>query len=141
MSNLGFSIGSESAQKEEEKNYRQKILGALKDQFRPEFLNRIDEIIVFNPLRPADIEQIVDYQLALVQKRLDDRRIKLTLDSAARSYLAKEGFDADFGARPLKRLLQKAILDTLADKIIRGELKDGGKVKVNIKGGALAFSG
>ena len=83
----------------------------------------------------------MDYQLALVQKRLDDRRIKLTLDSAARSYLAKEGFDADFGARPLKRLLQKAILDTLADKIIRGELKDGGKVKVNIKGGALAFSG
>lgn len=140
MSNLGFSIGSESAQKEEEKTYRQKVLGALKDQFRPEFLNRIDEIIVFSPLRPADIEQIVDYQLALVERRLEDRRIKLILDPAARKYLAKEGFDPDFGARPLKRLLQKAILDTLADKIIRGELKDGGKVKVNVKGGSLAFS-
>jgi ATP-dependent Clp protease ATP-binding subunit ClpB len=114
---------------------------ALRRSFRPEFLNRIDEIVIFNPLRRADIDKIIDIQIDLIKKRLqDEHRIKLDIDPAAREYLAKEGFSAEFGARPLKRMLQKVILDRLADKIIRGECKDGGKVKVNFKANALVFS-
>jgi ATP-dependent Clp protease ATP-binding subunit ClpA len=114
---------------------------ALRHSFRPEFLNRIDETIIFNPLRKQDIEKIIDIQIALIKDRLEDERnIKLEIDPAAREYLAKEGFSAEFGARPLKRLLQKVILDRLADKIIRGEYKDGGKVKVNFKANSLVFT-
>jgi ATP-dependent Clp protease ATP-binding subunit ClpB len=113
---------------------------ALKTNFRPEFLNRIDEIVIFNPLRKQDIQKIVDLQITLIEKRLTERGIKLEIDQSAREYLAKEGFSAEFGARPLKRLMQKVILDKLADKIIRGEFKDGGKVKVNYKADSLVFS-
>ena len=115
---------------------------ALRHNFRPEFLNRIDEIVIFNPLHKADISKIVDIQIEVIEKRLaDQHHIKLEIESAARAqYLAKEGFSAEFGARPLKRLMQKVILDKLADKIIRGEFKDGGKVKVNFKANELVFS-
>jgi len=140
MSGIGFSASGEEKKEEEEENYRGKIKNALRDSFRPEFLNRIDEIIIFNPLRPEDIEKIVELQLAQIEKRLEEKKIKVTIEPAARKYLAKEGFDPEFGARPLRRLIQKLILDTLADKIIRGELKDGGKVKVNFKSDSLVFT-
>ncbi len=140
MSNLGFTAPDEKHFEAEEGHYRDKVMTALRESFRPEFLNRIDEIVVFNPLRPQDIEKIVDLQVELIEKRLADRRIQIAIDPAARRHLAKEGFDPDFGARPLKRLMQKAILDALADKIIRGELKDGGKVKVNFKANTLVFT-
>ena len=139
MSSLGFTAPSEDELKREEGDYRGKIMAALRESFRPEFLNRIDEIIIFNPLRPEDIEKIIDIQLALVQKRLLEHRIKIAIDPGARKHLAKEGFDPEFGARPLKRIIQKLILDKLADKIIRGELKDGSKVKVNFKVNSLVF--
>lgn len=140
VGSLGFSMadGKEEV-KEEHMDYRTKVMGALRDNFRPEFLNRIDEIVVFNPLTTKDIATIVDYQMQAIQTRLKERKINLVLDTAAKKYLAEEGFDQEFGARPLKRLIQKTILDKLADKIIRGELKDGAKVKVNFKNGALAF--
>ncbi|MBI4085391.1 MAG: ATP-dependent chaperone ClpB [Candidatus Liptonbacteria bacterium] len=140
ISGLGFSSSDESSKEEDEQNYRGKIKNALRDSFRPEFLNRIDEIIIFNPLRPENIEKIVDIQLAQIGKRLEEKKIKITIDPAAKKYLAAQGFDPEFGARPLKRLIQKLILDTLADKIIRGELKDGGKVKVNFKSDSLVFN-
>ncbi len=140
MSSLGFTTSSEGELKQEEEGYRQKVLGALKESFRPEFLNRLDEIIVFNPLRPKDIEKIIDIQLDMIQKRLQDKHIELSLEPSAREYIAKEGFSPDFGARPLKRLMQKVILDKLADRILRGELKDGGKIKVNFKANALVLS-
>ena len=139
MSRIGFSAES-AGSSAEEGDYREKVMEALKHSFRPEFLNRIDEIVIFNPLRKADIEKIVEIQLKLIEKRLSDRKIKLEIEPAARAYLAKEGFSAEFGARPLKRLMQKVILDKLADKIIRGEFKDGGKVKVNFKADSLVFS-
>jgi len=139
MSGLGFSVtGGEVSQEEEV--YREKIKSALRENFRPEFLNRIDEIIIFNPLRPNDIEKIVELQLAQIQQRLAERNIKINVEPAVRKHLASKGFDPEFGARPLKRLMQKLILDTLADKIIRGELKDGGKVKLNLKADSLVFS-
>ncbi len=140
MSHIGFSASAEGAVKAEETNYREKVMDALKDSFRPEFLNRIDEIIIFKPLRRADIAKIVDIQLELIQKRLEAHKITIDIGSAAKEHLIQEGFSAEFGARPLKRLMQKVILDKLADKIIRGELKDGGKVKVNFKADSLVIS-
>ena len=140
MSHLGFSGEGETRLHDEEENFKSKIMEALREEFRPEFLNRIDEVIIFNPLRPADIERIVDLQIELVQKRLEEHRIRLAIDPSAKKYLATEGFDPEYGARPLKRLVQKVILDTLADKMIRGELKDGDKVKVNYKRNSLVFS-
>ena len=139
MSRIGFSSEGASATLEGG-DYREMVMESLRRSFRPEFLNRIDEIVVFNPLRKTDIEKIVDIQLSLIEKRLAERHITLTLDHAAKEYLANEGFSPEFGARPLKRLMQKVILDTLADKIIRGEFKDGGKVKINFKADSLVFT-
>jgi ATP-dependent Clp protease ATP-binding subunit ClpB len=138
MSRIGFSAPNETP---EEGDYRERVMEALRHSFRPEFLNRIDEVVIFNPLRKQDIEKIIDIQLDLIKARLEDQHgIKLEIDPAARAYLAKEGFSAEYGARPLKRMLQKVILDRLADKIIRGETKDGGKVKVNFRANALVFT-
>ncbi len=139
MSRIGFSTDGGDAS-HQESDYREKVMEALKSGFRPEFLNRIDEIVIFNPLRKTDIEKIVDIQIKLIESRLAERHIKLAIEPAARAYLSKEGFSAEFGARPLKRLIQKVILDRLADKIIRGEFKDGGRVKVNFKANALTFT-
>jgi len=114
-------------------------MSTLKDNFRPEFLNRIDEIIIFNPLTPADLQKIVEIQLELVRKRLDEKEIKLVIGAEAKKFLATTGFDPEYGARPVKRLIQKTILDKLADKIIKGELQNGDKVKVNFKENALVI--
>ncbi len=140
MAKLGFETQSEKELVKEEDNFKDKIMGALREDFRPEFLNRIDEIVIFNPLRPKDIEMIADIQLKEVEERLSVKSIKINIDAPARKYLAKEGFSPEFGARPLKRLIQKLVLDSLADKIIRGELKDGGKVKISVKNNSLVFS-
>ncbi len=140
MSRIGFSAPSAEESSAEEGDYRDKVMDALKSNFRPEFLNRIDDIVIFNPLHKKEIQKIVDLQITLIEKRLKERGIVLTIEPLAREYLAKEGFSAEFGARPLKRIIQKVILDKLADKIIRGEFKDGGKVKVNFKADSLVFS-
>ncbi len=140
MSRIGFSAGADAAL-EEENDFRKKTMDALKQSFRPEFLNRVDDIVIFNPLRKQDLEKIVDIQLAVVEKQLRDvHHIDLVVGTAAREYLAREGFSADFGARPLKRLIQKVILDKLADKIIRGDIKDGSKAHVNFKADSLAIT-
>ncbi len=136
---FGFRMGDEKGGGEATE-YKTKVLESLKGSFRPEFLNRVDEIIVFNPLGAEEIQRIVDLQVELIEKRLAEHRITIAIAPEARKHIAKEGFDAEFGARPLKRLMQKVILDALADKIIRGELKDGGKVKVNFKANALTLS-
>jgi ATP-dependent Clp protease ATP-binding subunit ClpB len=135
---LGFSANEKESARQED--YKSKVLEVLKRSFRPEFLNRIDEIIVFKPLAQKEIERIVDLQLTEIQKRLDEKNISIILDSEARKYLAREGFDSEFGARPLKRLMQKLILDALADKIIRGEIKDGSKIKINYRQNSLVFN-
>ena len=140
MSKIGFATTDEKKLKREEEDYKDKINEALREDFRPEFLNRIDEIVIFNPLRLKDIEAIVDLQFKEVEERLAEKNIRIVIDAAAKRHLAEEGWSPDFGARPLKRLIQKTILDALADKIIRGELKDGGKVKINFKGNTLVFS-
>jgi len=140
MSLLGFDGGTTGGAETDEDGYRSKVMEALKASFRPEFLNRIDETIIFHPLRPKDIEKIVDLQLGLIEERLAEHHITITINPGARKHLALEGFDPEFGARPIKRLMQKTILDALADKIIRGELKDGGKATVNVKADSLVVS-
>ncbi|MBI2048892.1 MAG: ATP-dependent chaperone ClpB [Candidatus Liptonbacteria bacterium] len=139
MSRLGFGPQA-SGREREDGHYRDKVMGALRESFRPEFLNRIDEIVIFNPLKKEDIAKIVDIQLGLIEKQLAGRKIKIEVGDSVREHLIKGGFSPEFGARPLKRLVQKVILDRLADKIIRGELKDGDKIKVHFKADSLVFS-
>jgi len=133
MASLGFNYEKANEIKTQKENLKVKIFDALRDYFRPEFLNRIDEIIIFNPLIPKNIEKIVDLQIEKVTTRLLNKDIKLELTKEAKSYLAKKGYDPNYGARPLKRLIEKEILDPLAEKIMRGEIKGKQKVIVQIK--------
>ena len=134
--NLGFAMGDRAVG---EVNTKIRIQEALKGYFRPEFLNRVDEIVIFNALREADLEKIVDLQLTQVRARLATKNIVLKIDEKARKYLVEHGYDRDFGARPLKRLIQKLVVDAVAQKLISGELKEG-KVNVSMKGQELVFS-
>jgi ATP-dependent Clp protease ATP-binding subunit ClpA len=108
------------------------VLGSLREKFKPEFLNRVDEIIIFHPLGAEQIKKIVDLQLELMQKRLAERSIKLAITPAAKDLLAREGFDPVYGARPLKRAIQSLVLDDLALQIVKGKIKDGSKVKIDV---------
>lgn len=130
MSTLGFAIEDESAKEKQTSSFKERVMEELKDNFRPEFLNRLDDIVIFDPLTKKDIEKIVDIQLAHVDEQLKARGIKTTFDKSIRKYLAEHGFDPEYGARPLKRLIQKAVIDAIADKIIKGELKDAKHITV-----------
>ena len=110
---------------------------ALKEHFKPEFLNRIDEIIMFHPLSEKQTRSIVDLQLAHVMERLEDKRIKLDVSAKAKDWLGKKGYDPNLGARPLKRVIQTEVLDKLALMIIRGEIQDGDKVKIDVENDTL----
>ena len=107
-------------------------LEAVKKRFPPEFVNRLDKVIVFSPLTPAMMEKIVELQLKRVEKRLKKQKITLEVSSQAKKYLAKKGFDPEYGARPLKRLIQEAVLNPLALKIVEGKIKEGKKVLVDV---------
>jgi ATP-dependent Clp protease ATP-binding subunit ClpB len=104
----------------------------LRSTFRPEFLNRVDEIIVFHGLTIEHIKRIVDIQLARVQKRLADQNVALIVTDAAKELIAREGYDPVFGARPLKRTIQKKILDALSLDILAGRFKEGDKIEVSV---------
>ena len=139
-SNLGSSaiVGLGSGAGQDELIDRQ-VREALRATFRPEFLNRIDETIVFRGLSREHIGEIVQIQLDLVAKRLADKRISLRLTSAAKDWLATQGYDPMFGARPLKRVLQKEILDPLAPRVLTGEVGEGEVVTVDLEDGHLTF--
>jgi ATP-dependent Clp protease ATP-binding subunit ClpB len=107
-------------------------MGVVRSHFRPEFLNRVDEIILFHRLKRSEMGAIVDIQLRRLQKLLDDRKITLTLDDDARAWLADKGYDPAYGARPLKRVIQKNVQDPLAELILAGEIKDGEAVSVRV---------
>ena len=130
MSRMGFAASEESSAKAKEEEYRNRIQESLRSRFRPEFLNRLDEIIIFNALDKKVISQIVEIQLKQLTEHLKGRGMKLAIDSSAKKYITEHGFDPEYGARPIKRLIQKAILDNLADRIIKGEIKDGSKIRV-----------
>lgn len=124
----------------QEEEMRRRVMEALKGQFRPEFLNRIDEIIIFHPLNREHIKKIVDLQLANVKKRLADRHIDIRLSDAAKELLIQKGYDPAYGARPLKRAIQRLILDPLAMKVLQGEFKDGDIIDVDVKEGEMVLS-
>ncbi|HEX9758340.1 MAG TPA: ATP-dependent chaperone ClpB [Nitrospiria bacterium] len=137
-SNLGSQHIQELGGKEEKK-MESLVMGALREQFRPEFLNRVDDIIIFHGLSMEQLGKIVEIQIALVRKRLTDRRLELDLTQAAKRYLAQEGYDPVFGARPLKRVIQRDILNPLAVSLLQGEFKEGDSIQVDVKDGKLAF--
>ncbi len=111
----------------------------LKTRFRPEFLNRIDETLIFHPLDEKDLRKIVDIQLARVLARLKDRRIAVLIEDGAKDYLAKQGYDPSYGARPLKRAIQKLLVDPLARMLLTGEVRDGDAIEVSTSKGGLVF--
>jgi ATP-dependent Clp protease ATP-binding subunit ClpB len=137
MGSLGF-MGDED--KKTMQTLNEKVLDALREQFRPEFLNRIDDIIIFNYLGKLEIRKIVDLELTKVAKRLKDKGIEIKISDSAKALLAQKGFDPNFGARPLKRVIQKLVLDPLALKIVTGEVKNTDRVLVDIKAGQIMFN-
>ncbi len=147
-SNLGGAIIQETLErhpgiKPEDAAYEQmeaRVQEALRGAFRPEFLNRVDEVILFHSLARTELARIVDIQLARLQKHLAERRIELALTPAARELLAEEGYDPVYGARPLKRVIQRKVLDALATELLEGRVQDGDHVKVEVRKGALAFA-
>jgi ATP-dependent Clp protease ATP-binding subunit ClpB len=118
---------------------RKKVMNELRTQFRPEFLNRIDEIVLFKPLTLGEIKKIVDLLLDLLRVRLADRRIELELTEAAKEHMAREGYDPVYGARPLKRFLQRQVETALSRKLLAGEISDHSRVMVDFKKGELVF--
>ncbi|MCX6742988.1 MAG: ATP-dependent chaperone ClpB [Candidatus Parcubacteria bacterium] len=126
--------------KMDEEKMKEKVYEALKAQFKPEFINRLDEIIIFHPLAKKEIEKIIDLQLEIVKERLAEKKIKLEFTPKLEEFLAEKGFDPQFGARPLKRVIQNQILDDLALQIIEGKIKEGQKIKVDVdKDNKVAF--
>jgi ATP-dependent Clp protease ATP-binding subunit ClpB len=116
------------------------VMEIVQQNFRPEFINRIDDIVVFHPLGSEQIRQIVEIQLMYLRKRLAEREIELTLDDKARDHLAEAGYDPVYGARPLKRAIQQQVENPLAQSILRGEFGPGDRIRATVgKGGQIAF--
>ncbi len=135
------NIGSQYIQdiRDDEGEMRRRVMEALRQHFRPEFLNRVDDIIIFHPLDADVLKRIVDIQVGQVLKRLAERKIRIELTDGAKELLAEEGFDMVYGARPLKRAIQRDVLNPLAAKILSGEVKEGSAVVVDREGRRLVF--
>jgi ATP-dependent Clp protease ATP-binding subunit ClpB len=136
-SNIGSQWIFDLLDKEDE--MRHKVMEVVHSQFKPEFLNRLDEIIIFHPLRLAEITRIVDLQFNILKKRLTERKIEINLTPKAKDLIAKTGYDPSFGARPLKRTIQHKILDPLAMKILDKEFAQGDSIEVDVEGDELVF--
>ena len=108
-----------------------------RSHFRPEFLNRVDDIVLFRPLQLAEIEKIVDLQTEDLRRRLTDRGVRLEMTEPAREYVARRGYDPVYGARPLKRVIQREVETPVARLIVAGKLRDGGTVRVDVAGDEL----
>jgi ATP-dependent Clp protease ATP-binding subunit ClpB len=141
-SNLASPAIQELTQKSaNQETVRARVLQELRGAFRPEFLNRVDEIIVFRPLSREQIGQIVEIQLGRLRQLLADRKLSLELTPAAREQLAEEGYDPVYGARPLKRVIQQRLQNPLALKLLQGEFHEGDTVRVSVNGNKeLSFS-
>ena len=133
-------IGFRTSDKAEKEQVQHLILEDLRRSFRPEFLNRIDEVIIFDPLTREQIHEVVNLMVVDLQKRLAERKLTIELTEAARDWLAREGYDANYGARPLRRTIQRSIENVLAKKLLSGEIKDGATVVIDTQDGALTFA-
>jgi ATP-dependent Clp protease ATP-binding subunit ClpB len=135
------NIGSQYIQDvSEDESMRERVMEALRAHFRPEFLNRVDDIVIFHRLSPEDLREIADIQLNHVRQLLAKRGISVALTEAASDMLVVEGYDPVYGARPLKRVLQRQVMDPLALKLIQGDIRDGDHVVVDVENGELRFS-
>jgi ATP-dependent Clp protease ATP-binding subunit ClpB len=130
MAEFGFTHSGE-ARKQKQEETKSRIMESLKQQFRPEFLNRLDEIIIFHGLGIEEVRKIVDLQLTIIEERLKHKKIKISVSASAKNLLAEKGFDPDYGVRPLKRKIQQLVLDPLAKMIVDGQIKNGDKVKID----------
>nr|WP_156438872.1 ATP-dependent chaperone ClpB [Bradyrhizobium valentinum] len=140
-SNLGSEFLVNQPEGDDTSAVREQVMGMVRAHFRPEFLNRVDEIILFHRLQKSEMGRIVEIQFARLQKLLEDRKITLTLDAAARDWLAAKGWDPAYGARPLKRVIQRNLQDPLAEMILAGEVADGDRVVISSEGNVLTFNG
>jgi ATP-dependent Clp protease ATP-binding subunit ClpA len=138
MEKIGFA--SDKSDKANYDEAKAKVLEALKDHFRPEFLNRLDEIVVFDILSKGAVSEIVKIQIGIVRERLLQKEIKISLSDAVLAHLSKEGYSPQYGARPLKRLIQTNILTPIASLMVSRGLMKGGAITVDIKEGKFTFS-
>ncbi len=134
---FGFDDSKKNNSKRNEKEIRDRIMEKLQGHFKPEFLNRVDEMIIFHSLNQKQIADIVELQIKKVQERLEEKKIKVSIDESTKKYLAKKGYDPNFGARPLRRLIQSELMDKLALMIIEGKIQAGKTVKVSCKKNVL----
>ncbi|MFB6212661.1 MAG: ATP-dependent Clp protease ATP-binding subunit [Candidatus Magasanikbacteria bacterium] len=132
ISSLGFSSSEKDDLKESQEQFEKQVMDSLKDTFKPEFLNRLDDIITFNALTPEDIEEIVELQLEEVKERLEKKNIELEVDEDLKEHIVENGFDPDYGARPIKRMIEKLIVDSLADEMVRGEINENSSVEATL---------
>jgi ATP-dependent Clp protease ATP-binding subunit ClpB len=139
-SNLGSQYLANLGEDEDVEKVESQVMEVVRGHFRPEFLNRLDEIILFHRLAQEHMGPIVDIQVEHVQRLLADRKIRLELTDASRAWLGRVGYDPVYGARPLKRAVQKYLQDPLAGKILAGEISDGSTVRVDEGGGQLALA-
>jgi len=140
-SNIGAEYLVNQPEGEDTSAVREQVMALVRAHFRPEFLNRVDEIILFHRLQKSEMGRIVEIQFARLQKLLEDRKIELSLDSKARDWLAAKGWDPAYGARPLKRVIQRNVQDPLAEMILAGDVRDGSSVKISAAKGGLTFNG
>jgi ATP-dependent Clp protease ATP-binding subunit ClpB len=137
-SNVGSQWIQEVGERDKEE-VEKRVMDALRSTFRPEFLNRIDDVIIFNALGTEEIKKIVDIQVAQLERRLADSKITLSLTDRAKDLMARAGFDPVYGARPLKRTIQHMIQDPLAMKILEGSVQEGDNVTVDAEGDEIVF--
>jgi ATP-dependent Clp protease ATP-binding subunit ClpB len=140
-SNLGAEYLVAQPEGEDTEKVRDQVMAEVKARFRPEFLNRVDEIILFHRLKREHMGRIVEIQLKRLQQLLDERKITLAVDAKAREWLAEKGYDPAYGARPLKRAIQKSVQDPLSELILSGRVKDGEKVSISAVKSGLTFNG
>ncbi len=140
-SNLGAEYLVSQPEGEPTSMVREQVMAMVRSHFRPEFLNRIDEIILFHRLQKSEMGRIVDIQFARLLRLLEERKITLTLDARARDWLAAKGWDSAYGARPLKRVIQRSVQDPLAEMLLSGSVRDGSAVAISADDGGLTFNG
>jgi ATP-dependent Clp protease ATP-binding subunit ClpB len=140
-SNIGSAFIAESALRGEAltEGVKREVMDALRGHFRPEFINRVDDIIIFHPLSRDQMRTIIDIQLRGLVKRLEDRKIHVELTDAAKDLIIEEGYDPVYGARPLKRTIQRRVLDALAMRVLQGDFREGDRVRITVKAGDLSF--
>ncbi len=140
-SNIGAEYLVNQKEGEDTESVREEVMAEVRTKFRPEFLNRLDDIILFHRLQRNEMTKIVDIQIARLQKLLVDRKIKIEVDEQAKTWLANRGYDPAYGARPLKRVIQRHVQDPLAEQILAGGVKDGDTVVVSVRDGDLTING